>query len=110
LPSARLVPGAIWHDCGGKTRTIDCEAFWVLSRPVAAGSITELAPVRVASILHCGDDSMIAAAYEALRHWIRDNRLTIGGPTREIYFETADPTHGTAATLTEVQFPIAENA
>jgi DNA-binding transcriptional MerR regulator len=108
-PSARLVPGAIWHDCGRKTRTIDCEAFWVLSRPVATGSMTELAPVRVASIMHRGDDSTIAAAYETLRHWIKDNRLTLGGPTREIYFETADPARGAAATLTEVQFPIAES-
>src|SRR5438067_9647440 len=26
--SARLVAGTIWHDCGARTNTIDCEAFW----------------------------------------------------------------------------------
>jgi DNA-binding transcriptional MerR regulator len=33
---ARLVSGAIWHDCGRNTKTIDCEAFWVSNRALLA--------------------------------------------------------------------------
>jgi GyrI-like small molecule binding protein len=106
LPSARVVAGAIWHDCGRKT--IDCEAFWVVSRPTAGTAVSELAPVRVASIVHRGDDATIASSYEALRRWIKDNGFTVAGPTREIYIATSDPARA-AGTLTEVQFPIAEN-
>ena len=83
--STRLVAGAIWHDCGQRTKTIDCEAFWALSREPRGGSSTELASVFVASILHEGDDSTIALGYEAARRWIVDHRFTIIGPNREIY-------------------------
>jgi effector-binding domain-containing protein len=102
------VAGAIWHDCGERTKRIDCEAFWALSREPRGGASTELASVLVASILHEGDDSTIALSYETVRRWIVDHRFTIVGPNREIYLRAAgikDVKDGAA--LTEIQFPVA---
>lgn len=55
----RRVSGAIWHDCGAATRVIDCEAFWVLNRPVRDGAIKVLPKTTMASILHEGDEAAI---------------------------------------------------
>jgi DNA-binding transcriptional MerR regulator len=105
VPSrSRLVSGAIWHDCGRKTKVIDCEAFWILNRGARAGSPKELAPATVASILHEGDESAIGSTYEIARRWITDNRFQIAGPIREIYLGTAGTER--SETTTEIQFPI----
>ena len=106
--SARLVAGAIWHDCGGRTHTIDCEAFWALRSEPRGGTSKELAPALVASILHEGDESTIARSYETARRWIVDHRFTIIGPNREIYLCSAGIEQGEA--LTEIQFPVARRA
>jgi DNA-binding transcriptional MerR regulator len=103
--SARLVAGAIWHDCGARTKTIDCEAFWALRRDPRGAVSKELASVFVASILHEGSESTIGLSYETARRWIVDNRFTIVGPNREIYLRSAGVEHGDA--LTEIQFPVA---
>jgi DNA-binding transcriptional MerR regulator len=103
--SARLVAGAIWHDCGQRARAIDCEAFWALSREPRGGTSKELASVFVASILHEGSESTIALGYEAARRWIADHRFTIIGPNREIYLRPSGIEDGEA--LTEIQFPVA---
>jgi len=102
--SSRLVSGAIWHDCGQRTRVIDCEVFWVLSDPLRARISKELAPATMASVLHEGDESTIGASYEHARRWIADNRFKIVGPNRELYLGSAGPDH--VGTLTEIQFPI----
>ncbi len=104
---ARLISGAIWHDCGRRTRIIDCEAFWVLNRTVRTTHVSnELPPATMASILHEGDESAVDASYEIARRWIRDNQFKISGPNREIYLAhtVSDP----SATMIEIQFPIEE--
>ncbi len=102
--AARLVPGAIWHDCGGKTRNIDCEVFWVLNRDLRAGAMKTLAGATMASILHEGDESTIGESYQAARPWIIDNRYEIVGPNREIYLGASGTEPSMA--LIEVQFPV----
>jgi effector-binding domain-containing protein len=97
--------GAVWHGCGDKP-AIDCEAFWVVSGRVA-GSLSALAPVRVASAMHSGPDATIGRTYEAIRRWIGENGFEIAGPNREIYIDSADHY---PRPLTEVQFPIREHA
>jgi DNA-binding transcriptional MerR regulator len=94
---ARLVSGAIWHDCGQRTGRIDCEVFWVLHRAVRGGAPNELGPVTVASILHEGDESAIGSSYDAVDRWVRESRFHVAGPKREIYL---------GGSLTEIQFPI----
>jgi len=106
--SARLVAGAIWYDCGARTKTIDCEAFWALRGDQRGAVSKELASVFVASILHEGSESTIALSYETARRWIADHRFTISGPNREIYLRSAGVGHGEA--LTEIQFPVAKRA
>jgi DNA-binding transcriptional MerR regulator len=104
LLSDRLVSGAIWHDCGNSSRTIDCEVFWILNRTAQNEAAKEFAPATVASVLHEGDESTIGATYEAAQRWIRDNRFKIIGPNREIYLgATGTEPDGT---LIEIQFPI----
>lgn len=93
----RLLPGAVWHDCGRRSGKIDCEAFWFSPRGACAAAPGELPPVTIASILHEGNESTILASYEAAHRWIRDNRYRIAGPNRELYL---------GASLTEIQFPI----
>jgi DNA-binding transcriptional MerR regulator len=105
--SALLVSGAIWHDCGARTRIIDCEAFWILSRTAHTATLKELAPATVASILHEGDESTIGSSYETARRWITDNRFKIIGPNREIYLSPPASELGDA--LIEIQFPIRDN-
>jgi DNA-binding transcriptional MerR regulator len=90
-----LVPGAVWHECGQRSGRIDCEVFWLSWRARVAPC--ELVPATVASILHEGDDSTIAASYDAVRHWLEGHGYQIAGPNRELYL---------AAGLTEIQFPI----
>ncbi|HWW88009.1 MAG TPA: GyrI-like domain-containing protein, partial [Vicinamibacterales bacterium] len=102
--SARLVSGTIWHDCGQRTKVIDCEAFWVLNRTIRTGAPNELAPATVASILHEGDESTIGASYAIARRWIADNRFQIAGPNREIYLGSTGTEPGES--ITEIQFPI----
>ncbi len=98
LPRAsRLVSGAVWHDCGGRSGRIDCEVFWLSPRGARAAAPRELSPVTVASILHQSGESRILASYEAANRWIRDNHYHISGPTRELYL---------GESLTEIQFPI----
>lgn len=99
-PADRLVAGAIWHDCGRRSRVIDCEAFWILNRGARAAA-RELEPVTVASILHAGDESTIGEGYEAAHRWIAGNRFRVAGPNREIYLGA-----GGSGALTEIQFPI----
>ena len=101
---ARLVSGAIWHDCGGRSHVIDGEVFWIVGRSVRGPSIAELPSATVASILHHGDESTIGASYEALRRWMRDSRLDVVGPNREIYVGGSE---NGSNTVTEIQFPIA---
>jgi DNA-binding transcriptional MerR regulator len=96
--AARLVPGAIWHDCGQNTRVIDCEVFWMLKHRLRAGAVKTLPAATVASVLHDGDESAIGGTYEAVRRWISDSRHRVIGPNREIYHSTS---------LVEIQFPIA---
>jgi DNA-binding transcriptional MerR regulator len=98
-PSAAcLVSGAIWHDCGAKSRTIDCEAFWALNREIRAPGIRTLSGGTMASILHEGDESKIGATYQMAHRWIAEHRFEIAGPNREIYLASG--------TLIEIQFPI----
>jgi DNA-binding transcriptional MerR regulator len=94
---ARLVSGAIWHDCGQRSGRIDCEVFWVFHRVVRGEASNEFGPVTVASILHEGDESAIGSSYEAVDRWIRENRFHVAGPKREIYL---------GGSLTEIQIPI----
>src|SRR5579871_1245553 len=98
--SDRLVSGAIWHDCGARTKTIDCEAFWILNS-IARAAAKTLAPVMVASMMHEGDESTMPGSYEIARRWIADHRFKVTGPNREIYLGGAGN-----GTLTEIQFPI----
>ncbi len=94
---SRLVSGAMWHDCGQRTGRIDCEVFWVFHRAARGRAPKEIGPVTVASILHEGDESAIGSSYEAVDRWIRENRVHLAGPKREIYLSRS---------LTEIQFPI----
>jgi DNA-binding transcriptional MerR regulator len=94
---ARGTRGAVWHGCG--PGTIDCEAFWTLARRARVPSPATLPPVRVASLLHEGDDATIGGAYAALRAWIGAHGLRIAGPNRELYL-------GEDPGLTEIQFPV----
>jgi DNA-binding transcriptional MerR regulator len=94
---ARLVSGAIWHDCGQRSGRIDCEVFWVFHRAARGEAPNVLSPVTVASILHEGDESSIGSSYEAVDRWIGKNCFHVAGPKREIYL---------SASLTEIQFPI----
>lgn len=94
---ARLVSGAIWHDCGQRSGRIDCEVFWIFHRAARGDAPNVLGPVTVASILHEGDESSIGSSYEAVDRWIGENRFHVAGPKREIYL---------SASLTEIQFPI----
>lgn len=104
LPTAaRLVPGAIWHDCGQKTGVIDCEVFWVLNRDMRSGAVKQLPAVTVASVLHEGNESTIGATYETARRWIADNRYEVIGPNREIYLGSRGDDFGG---LVEIQFPV----
>lgn len=105
--AARLVPGAIWHDCGQKTRVIDCEVFLVLTREVGNGAVKQLPAATVASVLHEGDESAIGATYEIARRWIGDNRYRVTGPNREIYHGVADDNSGG---LVEIQFPVGRHS
>ena len=98
--AARLVPGTVWHDCGARTKVVDCEVFWVLNRGLSAPPTSTLAAQTMASILHEGDESTVGGAYEAARRWIIDNRYEVAGPNREIYLG------GSGIALTEIQFPI----
>lgn len=100
---ARLVAGAIWHDCGQKSRVIDCEVFWVVNRNTGVRVIRQLPASTVASVLHEGDDSTIGATYESARRWIADNRYEVIGPNREIYLGTLEDD---SRTLVEIQFPV----
>jgi DNA-binding transcriptional MerR regulator len=94
---SRLVSGAVWHDCGRRSGRIDCEVFWLSPRGSRVVGPRELSAVRVASILHSGDESSILASYEIANRWIRNHRYRIAGPSRELYL---------ADSLTEIQFPI----
>lgn len=95
--AARLVSGAVWHDCGRRSGKIDCEVFWLSLRNARAATPAELGPATVASILHEGGESTILRSYEAAHRWIRDHRYRIAGPSREFYLDES---------LTEIQFPI----
>jgi DNA-binding transcriptional MerR regulator len=103
-PSSRLVSGAVWHDCGQRSKVIDCEVFWMLSDSRRAKASSALAPATMASVLHVGDEATIGDAYERAHRWIADNRYRIVGPNRELYLGAFGT--GLAGTLTEIQFPI----
>jgi len=102
--SIRLVSGTIWHDCGAKTKIIDCEAFWVLNRGLRARAAKTLSAVTMVSVIHECDESRIGESYDAARRWIVDNHYEIAGPNREIYLG-ASPADSSLA-VTEVQFPV----
>ena len=102
--SARLTPGAIWHDCGAKTRIIDCEVFWIVNRDLRAAAMRNLPAAIMASIAHEGDESTIGESYQAARRWISGNRYEIAGPNGEIYLGASAREPSIA--VTEIQFPI----
>ena len=70
--SARLVSGAVWHDCWQHSGRIDCEVFWLSHGGSRVAGTAELGPATAASILHDGAESTIMASYEAGHRWLRD--------------------------------------
>jgi hypothetical protein len=94
---ARLVSGAVWHDCGQRSGRIDCEVFWLSPPGARAAAPGELGPATVASILHEDEESTIAVSYVAAHRWLREHRYRITGPNRELYLD---------ASRTKIQFPV----
>jgi hypothetical protein len=45
---ARLVSGAVWHDCCQRSGRIDCEVSWLSPRGARASAPGELGPATVA--------------------------------------------------------------
>ena len=105
---ARVVAGAIWHDCGDTKRGIDCEAFWILNRECRAGATKTLAASTIAAVLHEGDESTIGDSYQAAKRWIADNHYRIVGPNREIYLRPSS--RESSMPLIEIQFPVSRRA
>jgi DNA-binding transcriptional MerR regulator len=122
LRQPRRQLGAIWHVCttalderspakrgarvaGGnppRPPGIDCEAFALLPGPIAPTRrvcVRQLPAQRVAALIYRGDTDYLPA-YRALRAWIDCSGLAIAGPKRELFLRGA-------ASVTEVQFPIA---
>jgi DNA-binding transcriptional MerR regulator len=96
--------GAIWYTCESEGDTIDCEAFVVLpSRRAGHGRvrIRELAGHQMASLVYRGE-AKYAAAYRAMRTWLRASGAAVVGPKRELFLAAED-----GESVTEIQFPIA---
>jgi len=101
--------GALWHTCAGEGRTIDCEVFRFLKRPVTAGhglKAYELPSGTVASVFHAGGDLTLNNSYRALTKWLASSPFHLSGPRREIYWVEAG-LGAPSESLTEIQFPIA---
>lgn len=100
--------GALWHTCAGEGRTIDCEVFRFLKRPVNANhglQAYEMPSGAVASVFHAGGDLTLNHSYRALTKWLAASPFHLSGPKREIYWVEAGP--GAASeSLTEIQFPL----
>ena len=66
-------------------------------------NIVELPVVEVAAMMHRGPIEDVAAAYEALVHWIDDSGYRSAGYVRELYHEMGPD----GPRVTELQMPIA---
>jgi len=100
--------GALWHTCAGEGRTIDCEVFRFLKRPVTADyglTACEMPSTTVASVFHVGGDLTLNSSYRTLTKWLASSPFHLSGPKREIYWvETG--LGAPSESLTEIQFPI----
>lgn len=101
-------PAAIWHTCGESGRTIDCEAYVPLQRPITANRRVrayELPAAIIASVVHHGDSATCIASYATARSWIASHGFEVSGPKRELYWR-GGLDQDRSSDITEIQFPI----
>jgi AraC family transcriptional regulator len=99
-------PFAMYPDPpGGEFRLILCMP--VLPGAAAGGGVEleDLPGGSAATTMHHGSYSGIAAAYQALEEWMKENGRQAAGPPREVYL-TEPGTVAESDTLTEVQWPV----
>ncbi|HEY7545346.1 MAG TPA: MerR family transcriptional regulator [Blastocatellia bacterium] len=96
---------AVWHNCEGNDRAIDCEAVVLLKDPIPETNrikVYQLPADLMACLVHAGEEEF-PQAYVAARSWIASGNYSITGPNREIYLQPSS--HSTPG-VTEIQFPI----
>lgn len=94
----------IWHG------PLDAEAALPIDRPLRDGdrvTVRELPGDEMACLVHHGPFDGFRGAYEALRHWIRENGYRTSGPGREVYLKFA-PDGNPEDFVTEIRFPVAK--
>src|SRR5574344_144027 len=66
--------------------------------------IYKLPQISAVSVVHIGEFSTIENTHIELTKWIKDNKYTINGPYRELYYK--HDLRNINDTITEIQYPI----
>ena len=102
---------ALFHDTEFREEEVDAETGVCLKQAVQVPEPLRcyaLPSATVASIVHHGAFSRIAAAYGALLRWIEASGYRPSGPTREIFLSVASPvSREDESNVTEIQVPVA---
>jgi len=102
---------AIFHDTEFREQEVDAETGVCLKQALQVPEPLRcyaLPSATVASIVHHGAFSHIAAAYGALLRWIEASGYRPSGPTREIFLSVASPvSREDESNVTEIQVPVA---
>jgi effector-binding domain-containing protein len=102
---------ALFHDMEFREQEVDAETGVCLKQAVQVSEPMRcyvLPPATVASIVHHGAFSRIAAAYGALLRWIDASGYRPSGPTREIFLFVSSPvSREDESNITEIQVPVA---
>src|SRR5262249_4879232 len=104
---------AIWHACAHRGNRIDCEAAIFLAAPVPDSKrvrVYELPASTSACIIHQGSDDTVEQSYATVRSWIGAQGYVIGGPNRELHWQSSSINQQFRqlgqANMTEIQYPI----
>ncbi len=97
----------LWHTPADVYANEDAEAVVEIERSLPGTDqvkVYELAPTRVAAVIHQGDFKEFTQGHAALLEWIDTNGYQIAGPYRELYIKHDKA--NLANTTTEIQYPV----
>jgi effector-binding domain-containing protein len=108
IESAGVVPAGppfvIYNSMGSPWDLDVCAPVAAAMSPSPDFGYREMAASRVVSLLHVGPYDTLAATYEQIQDFIRDQGLEMAGPPREFYL--SEPETPPERTQTIVEWPI----